>query len=152
MKAALRSLRYDDLPIGSRLEGVMTVTEDHIVLPTELFNDYGPTHVDEEAARRSMFEERILHAGTVIGIMMGVIGNNVAGTGIADLESTFNFRHPALVGDTLSYGWTVIAREDKPKYQGGILTLEGRCVDQDGDLVVDAINKLLISNVNYLAS
>jgi 3-hydroxybutyryl-CoA dehydratase len=143
----MQSLRYDDFELGRVLSGRMTITETHIVTSCGLFNDFNPMHVDEEVARASVLGKRILPAPTTIGIMLGVIGNAVAGTGIGDLETTFRFRHPVGIGDTLSYTWEVVERIDKPKYQGGILTFDGRCSNQDGDQVVEAMNKLLISNV-----
>jgi acyl dehydratase len=103
-------------------------------------------HVDEDFARGSLFGRRILHAPTTIGMMLGVLGNAIAGTGIGDLETNFRFLHPVVVGDNLTHEWTVVARDDKPKYQGGIVTFEGHSVNADGKEVVNALNKILISN------
>jgi len=141
------SMTYDDFQIGIKLTGSVTIGETHIVQSAGLFNDFNPMHMNEEVARRSVLGRRILHAPTTIGIMLGIIGNAVAETGIADLETTFRFRHPVGIGDTILYEWEVSDREDKPKYQGGIITYHGTCTNQDGDLVVEAMNKLLIANV-----
>jgi 3-hydroxybutyryl-CoA dehydratase len=141
------SMTYDDFQIGVKLAGAVTIGEAHIVMSSGLFNDFNPMHMNEEVARRSVLGKRILHAPTTIGIMLGIIGNAVAETGIADLETSFRFRHPVGIGDTISYEWEVTGRDDKPKYQGGIITYLGTCTNQDGDLVVEAMNKLLIANV-----
>jgi acyl dehydratase len=125
----------------------MTIGESHLVISSGLFNDFNPMHMNEEVARRSVLGRRILHAPTTIGIMLGVIGNSVAETGIADLETSFHFRHPVGIGDTIHYEWEVTERIDKPKYQGGIVTYRGTCTNQDGVLVAEALNKLLIANV-----
>jgi 3-hydroxybutyryl-CoA dehydratase len=142
----MQSLRYDDFEVGLVLRGRSSVTETHLVMSAGLFNDFNPMHADEEFARGSLFGQRILHAPTTIGMMLGVLGNSIAGTGIGDLETTFKFRHPVVIGDTLTHEWTVVARDDKPKYNGGIITFEGRSLNAEGIAVVEALNKILITN------
>ena len=143
------SLGYDDLQVGVKLSGSTTIRESHLVVSAGLFNDFNTMHMNEVVARRSPLGGRILHAPTTIGLMLGVIGNAVAETGIADLETTFRFRSPVGIGDTISYEWEVIDREDKPKYLGGIVTTKGTCVNHEGTLVVEARNKPLIASVRY---
>ena len=143
----MASMTYDEFDLGSKIFGSGTVTEAHIVNAAGLFNDFNPLHVNEEAALKSIFGKRIAHGPLIVGIMLGVIGNSIAGTGIADLETTFRFRSPVFIGDTLTYTWEVIERMNKEKYGGGIVTFQGTATNQRQQLVVEATNKVLITNL-----
>lgn len=139
-------LPYRDFTVGLELHGAATLTETHVVLSAGLFNDFNPLHVNETAARRGHYGRRLVHGPTVLGIMQGTLGNAVTGTGIAVLEALFRFRMPVFIGDTVEYVWRVTATDDKPKYDGGIVTLEGVCTKEDGTVVIEATDKLLVSN------
>ncbi len=142
----MASMTYDEFDLGSTLFGGGTITEAHIVSAAGLFNDFNPLHVNEEAALASVFGKRIAHGPLIVGIMLGVIGNSIAGTGIADLETTFRFRSPVFIGDTLKYVWKTVERVPKEKYNGGIVTFQGTATNQRQQLVVEATNKVLITN------
>jgi acyl dehydratase len=139
-------IAYDDFEIGQELEGSATLTETHIYVSAGLFNDFNPLHVNDAAARKGPFGRRLVHGPTVLGIMQGTIGNAVSGTGVGILEVLFRFRAAVLVGDTISYVWRVVAKDDKPKHNGGIVTFEGICRNEEGTVVIEATDKVLVSD------
>jgi 3-hydroxybutyryl-CoA dehydratase len=132
--------RYDDFA------SAITITEAHFVNAAGLFADFNPLHMNEQVAARSIFKKRILHGPCVVGLMMATVGDAVTGTGIGELGLSFEFRHPTHIGDTLSWEWTVTAKEERPKHNGGLVTFEGRCVNQDGTLIANARTLVLVAN------
>ena len=40
--------------------------------------------------------------------------------------------------------WVVTAKADKPKWQGGVVTLDGTCTNQDGVVVATAEGRILV--------
>jgi 3-hydroxybutyryl-CoA dehydratase len=143
-----KATRYDDFEIGDTVGSAMTITETHFVNAAGLFADFNPLHMNEEASRRSIFGKRILHGPCVVGLMMATVGDAVTGTGIGELGLQFEFRHPTHIGDTLSWEWTVTQREDRPKHDGGLVTFNGRCVNQDGTLIASASTIVLVANTS----
>ena len=139
-------LTYSEFELGLELHGAATLTETHVVLSAGLFNDFNPLHMNEEAAQAGYFGRRLVHGPTVLGIMQGTLGNAVTGTGIAMVEALFRFRTPVFIGETINYTWKVIARDDKPRHNGGLVTFEGICRKNEDEIVIEATDKVLVSD------
>lgn len=137
---------YDEFEIGSTLQDSTTIDEADIDAAAELFGDYNPIHVDQEVAEKSIYGKRILHGPCVCGLMMATVGNAIAGTGIGELDLSTQFKGASFPGDTLTWTWTVTEKSDKPKYDGGIVTLDGVCRNQDDVVVVTAKTLVLVGN------
>jgi acyl dehydratase len=67
-------------------------------------------------------------------------------TALAYLEHHCRFTAPVRPGDTLSTEWTVTAKLDKPKHQGGIVVMSGRAMNQKAEIAVEAQGKILVSS------
>jgi 3-hydroxybutyryl-CoA dehydratase len=140
--------RYDNVRVGATFSSTLTITETHLVLGAGLIGDFNPHHVDESYAKGSRFGTRILH-GMLTGAVMGApLGMYFHGTAIAFLEHNVRFVAPVRAGDTLTTTWTIVAKDDKPKHAGGIVTLDGECRNQDGVVVALAQSKMLAGNTH----
>jgi 3-hydroxybutyryl-CoA dehydratase len=137
---------YDEFELGSTLADSTTIDVADIDAAAALFGDYNPIHVDQEVAEKSVYGQRILHGPCVSGLMMATVGNAIAGTGIGELDLSIQFKGATLPGDTLNWTWTVTEKIDKPKYEGGIVAMEGVCKNQDDATIVTAATKVLVSN------
>jgi 3-hydroxybutyryl-CoA dehydratase len=137
---------YDEVEIGETFGASVTVTETHLVLAAGMFGDFNPLHVDEEFARKSRFGSRILHGPFSSALVSSPVGMHFAGTAIAYLEHACRFKAPVRPGDTLATEWTVLEKLDKPKHAGGICVLRGTAKNQNGEVVVEAEGKILISS------
>ena len=137
---------YDEVEAGQSFEARVTVTEAHLVLGAGLFGDFNPLHVDEQFAKDSVFGTRILHGPFTSALVSAPVGMYFSGTAIAYLEHTCRFKAPVRPGDTLATRWTVAQKLDKPKHRGGICVLEGACTNQKGELVVEALGKILVAS------
>ncbi len=137
---------YNELTVGETFESSMTLTETHIVLGAGLFGDFNPLHVNESWAKKGRFGSRIAHGYLTSNVMAAQMGMILYGTAIAYVEHSIKFTAPVKAGDTLTSRWTVTAKDDKPKHQGGLVTFSGICVNQDGTKVAEAEAKLLVRN------
>lgn len=137
---------YDEVAVGERFGTSVTVTETHLVLGSGMFGDFNPLHVDEEFARKSMFGTRILHGPFTSALIAAPVGMYFSRTALAYLEHHCRFKAPVRPGDTLSTEWTVVEKLDKPKHKGGICVLKGVSRNQNGETVVEADGKILVSS------
>ncbi|MBW7861631.1 MAG: MaoC family dehydratase [Rhodocyclaceae bacterium] len=137
---------YNETRIGDPFETTMTLTETHIVLGAGLFGDFNPLHVNQRFAGESRYGTRIAHGYLTTSYMAAQLGMLFHGTAIAYLEHTSRFTAPVRAGDTLTIVWTVTGREDKPRHQGGIISLSGTCTNQDGVQVAQAEAKMLVAD------
>jgi acyl dehydratase len=116
------------------------------VLGAGLFGDFNPLHVDQSFATESRYAGRIAHGYLTSNVMAAAMGMILYGTAIAYLEHTIRFKEPVRAGDTLTTTWTVTAKDDKPKHNGGIVSFSGICVNQNGTKVAEAEAKLMVKN------
>ncbi len=139
---------YNELQVGNAFESTMTLTETHIVLGAGLFGDFNPLHINEEFGKGTRFGGRIAHGYLTSNVMAAQMGMLLHGTAIAYVEHCIRFKEPVRAGDTLTTTWTVTARDDKPKHNGGMVSFAGVCVNQEGTKVAEAEAKLLVKNGN----
>ena len=139
---------YDEVSIGDEFDYVLTITETHLVTASGLFGDFNPLHVDETFAAQSRFGGRILHGPFTSAFIAAPIGIYFAGTAIAYLEHNCKFMAPVRPGDTLRAAWQVIDKQDKPKFEGGVIELTCICDNQNNVEVAAASGKIMVSSVN----
>jgi 3-hydroxybutyryl-CoA dehydratase len=138
---------YNEVAIGESFSGSITVTETHLVLAAGLIGDFHPLHVDQTYAEHTRYGGRVLHGVFTAALVGGPVGTFFAGTGIAYLEHACRFKDAVHPGDTLITTWTIAEKDDKPKHNGGVVTLAGVCCNQHAVVVVEADAKLLVRNV-----
>jgi acyl dehydratase len=139
---------YNELKVGEAFESTMTLTETHIVLGAGLFGDFNPLHVNEKFGKGTRFGGRIAHGYLTSNVMAAQMGMLLHGTAIAYVEHCIRFKSPVRAGDTLTTTWTVTAKDDKPRHDGGMVSFAGVCVNQEGTTVAEAEAKLLVKNGN----
>lgn len=137
---------YDELKVGDefRTAGV-TVTESHIAMFAALSGDWNPLHVNEEFARGTVFKSRIAHGLLTVSLISGPLGMAFSGTALALTEASLRFESPVRAGDTVFCTVKVTDKKDRPEYGGGVVTLEGKTVDQKGRLVLESTFKLIVT-------
>jgi 3-hydroxybutyryl-CoA dehydratase len=140
---------YDEVAVGDRFGASVTVTETHLVLAAGMFGDFNPLHVDEAFAKKSRFGTRILHGPFTAALVSAPVGMHFSGTAIAYLEHGCRFKAAVRPGDTLATEWTVTQKLPKPKHQGGLFVLEGVCTNQRGEVVAEALGKILVASKKH---
>ena len=135
---------FDEVTVGERFSGRMTITETHLVVGAGLIGDFNPHHIDDEYARQSRFGTRILHGVITSAIMGAPVGMHFHGTAMAYLEHSARFKAPVRAGDTLTTTWTITEKHPKPKQHGGVIVVAGECRNQHGELVAEGEGKMLV--------
>jgi 3-hydroxybutyryl-CoA dehydratase len=146
MRMIKQGLRYSEVALGQNFVEQMAITDAHLTLGAALIGDFNPLHVDEDFAKRSRFGGRILHGVITSAIIGAPVGMIFAGTAIGYLEHNCKFLGPVKAGDLLTTTWTVEAKEDKPKHDGGVVRLRAECVNQAGATVAQATGAMLVKN------
>ena len=94
--------RIDELSVGQVAELAKTVTESDIVLFAGVTGDFNPVHIDAEAAKQSVFGQRIAHGMLSAGFISAVLGMRLPGPGSIYLNQTLRFTKPVRIGDTVT--------------------------------------------------
>ena len=92
---------FEDLTIGQTASLAKTITEADILLYSAISMDTNPIHLDAEAAKESLFGERIAHGMLSAGLISGVLGTKLPGPGALYMRQSLRFAAPVKIGQTV---------------------------------------------------
>jgi phosphate acetyltransferase/phosphate butyryltransferase len=123
---------FDEIAPGESASLVRTLSKEDIALFAIMSGDVNPAHVDEEYARSDMFHTIIAHGMWGASLISTLLGTKLPGPGAIYLGQTLQFRHPVVVGDTITVTVTVTAKER----DGYRVTFDCACTNQRGEVVI----------------
>jgi 3-hydroxybutyryl-CoA dehydratase len=106
---------YEDLQVGQTASLAKTITEADILLYAAVSMDTNPAHMDAEAAKTSIFGERIAHGMLAASLISGVLGTQLPGPGTLYMRQSLRFAAPVKIGATVRATVTVTALNPEKK-------------------------------------
>jgi len=133
---------FEELQIGeTHLTHRRTVTEADIVNFAGLSGDHFYAHMDEPAAKESIFGKRVAHGYFLVSAAAGLFVDPAPGPVLANygLEN-LRFIHPVGVGDTIQAQLTVKQKTKKDKREPedratGVVAWDVKLTNQEGETV-----------------
>jgi 3-hydroxybutyryl-CoA dehydratase len=92
---------FEDLRIGQTASLGKTITDADILLFAAVSLDTNPVHLNDEAARKSVFGERIAHGMLSAGLISAVLGTQLPGPGTLYMRQSLRFAAPVKIGSTV---------------------------------------------------
>jgi len=123
---------FEELQVGQTASMGKTITEADILMYAAVSTDTNPIHIDAEAAKSSIFGERIAHGMLSAGLISAVLGTRLPGPGSLYMRQSLRFAAPVRIGDTVKATVTVTALNPEKKRA----TLSTVCTVR-GDVVID---------------
>ncbi len=93
------SILLEDLRVGMRSRIAKTFGDRDLEMFGELSEDRNPLHFSDEAAKGTIFGERILHGMLTASLFSGLIGERLPGYGTIYLSQNLTFLAPVRPGD-----------------------------------------------------
>src|ERR1700759_824540 len=106
---------FEDLQIGQTASIGKTITEADILLYAAVSTDTNPIHIDAQAAKSSLFGERIAHGMLSAGLISAVLGTRLPGPGSLYMRQSLRFAAPVKIGDTVRATATITALNQEKK-------------------------------------
>lgn len=125
----------DTIQLGDSASFTKTVTESDIILYAGISGDFNPAHINAEAAKESMFGQRIAHGMLSAGFISCVLGMHLPGPGTIYMGQELKFLKPVYIGDTVTATATVIERI----VEKNRLKLETVVTNQRGETVISGV-------------
>lgn len=95
-------MHFEDLSVGQTASLGKTISEADILMFAAVSTDTNPVHLNEEAAKESVFGTRIAHGMLSAGLISAVLGTRLPGPGTIYMGQTLRFRGPVKIGDTVT--------------------------------------------------
>jgi 3-hydroxybutyryl-CoA dehydratase len=106
---------FEDLHIGQSASLAKTITEADILMYSAVSLDTNPVHIDAEAAKASIFGERIAHGMLSAGLISALLGTRLPGPGTLYMRQTLRFAAPVKIGATVKATVEVTALNPEKK-------------------------------------
>jgi acyl dehydratase len=141
---------YEDCAVGDAFTtGGIVVTESLIQAFAGLSGDFFDLHMDDRFARDLGFKGRVAHG--ILGLALTDGLKNRAEhrfRAIASLGWNWKFAGAILVGDRIHAEVAVMAKRETKRPDRGIVTLAIKVKNQDGQVVQEGTNELMIERRN----
>src|ERR1700743_2809433 len=105
----------EDRQVGQSASLAKTITEADILMYAAVSMDTNPVHVDAEAAKASIFGERIAHGMLSAGLISALLGTRLPGPGTLYMRQSLRFAAPVKIGDTVKATATATALKQEKK-------------------------------------
>lgn len=128
----ITNIPYDELTIGQSASMVKKITMNDLVLFGCLTGDTNPVHFDSEYAKNTRFKTRIAHGMISGGLISGVLGMQLPGTGTIYINQSLNFCYPVYIDDIITV--TITVKEKKEKNR---VILNCVCTNQNDKVVTE---------------
>ena len=137
--------RYSAIEIGARFVRRVTFDADSIRAFAELCGDHNPLHHDDALAAAGPFGTLIASGPHVTALMMGLDATFFTRDHEAlGLGFEFRFVRAVPAGVTLTLEWAVASVEPKASLEGDIVVVDGRAIDDEGNVYVSGRGSNLV--------
>jgi|SRR5690554_4108785 3-hydroxybutyryl-CoA dehydratase len=91
--------KISDFRIGEYASYEKTILGHDVKEFAEISGNFNPLHLDEDAAKRSIFKKRVVHGALVSSLFSTVLGTSLPGEGTIYLEQFSKYVKPVYLGD-----------------------------------------------------
>ena len=70
-------MKFEELKLGMSASTTKAFTEKDVLSFAEVSTDNNPLHIDEEAAKKGMFGQRVVHGILVASLISSVLGTQL---------------------------------------------------------------------------
>ncbi|EAR61237.1 MaoC family dehydratase [Neptuniibacter caesariensis] len=103
----LHGYYLEDLEIGMSDSFAKTITDADVCLFAGVSGDTNPVHINDDYAKTTQFEKRIVHGMFSAALISTVAGTKLPGPGAIYIDQQIKFRAPVFIGDTAKATVTV---------------------------------------------
>ncbi|MGA1823455.1 MAG: MaoC family dehydratase [bacterium] len=134
-------MKYNDFKIGEVFSFRKKIADLDGNAFAELTGDFNPIHSDNEFAKKSGFEKKIVHGMFAGSLFSTLIGMYCPGKHSLYLSQTLNFKKPIFYGDELTIQGEILSKNDSIK----MITLKTEIL-KEGKKVITGEAKVKVMN------
>ncbi|MFC1477774.1 MaoC family dehydratase [candidate division KSB1 bacterium] len=139
-------LSFDDISIGRTAQFTHVVTEEDVTRFSDITGDRNPLHHDDNYARESGFDDRIIQGLLTASLLSRLVGMHIPGKQALYHAQDMKFIRPVSIGDTLTIKGTVT---EKFTERYNMIILKTEIFNQDGSLVLSGTAKTSVRDSQF---
>lgn len=111
------------LQAGSTHSFSRVITEEMVRDFARLSGDHNPVHMDKDFCRQHELGQRMVHGMLMLSLVSTMIGMYLPGPGSVWLSQSFDFIHPARIGDELTVTGRILDIKNNGMLGSDIITM-----------------------------
>lgn len=135
-------MKFSELEIGMKASLTRSFSKHDVLEFAEVSGDKNPIHIDEEAGKKSIFGQNVVHGILASGLVSAVLGNEMPGDGTIYLGQETRFSSPVFYDEEITA--TVEIIELRP--EKNIAKLSTICTKTDGTVVNSGVAVVKLSH------
>ena len=132
---------FDEIDIGLTKEFQITITESMVNNFANISGDFSPIHIDEEYAKSTIFQKRIIH-GMLLAFLSRMQGMYLPGKHALYFSQNLEFHNPCFINDKIKISSIVVDKSESTK----IIKIESKITNQNDKLLLHGIGKVIVRN------
>ena len=140
MTDKLSEYTFDEIEIGFAKEFHVIITEQLVNDFAKISGDYSPIHMDEEYAKSTTFEKRVVHGMLLASFLSRVDGMYLPGKHALYFSQTIEFHNPCFIDDKVTVFSKVIDKSDSTK----ILKIKSKITNQDDKILLFGTGRVIV--------
>ena len=142
MTDKLSEYTFDEIEIGLTKEFHVIITEQLVNDFAKISGDYSPIHMDEEYAKSTTFEKKVVHGMLLASFLSRVDGMYLPGKHALYISQSLNFVHPCFIGEKITVEGEVFDKSIATK----IIKLKTTITNESGKKIVHGNAQVIVRN------
>ena len=131
---------FDEIEVGLTRQFQITITESMVDDFAKLTGDFSPIHIDEDYARTTTFQRRVVHGMLLASFLSRMDGMYLPGKHALYFSQSLNFRYPCFIGDIITVSSIVVGKSQSTK----ILKIESKITNQDNKIILSGVGRVIV--------
>jgi 3-hydroxybutyryl-CoA dehydratase len=129
-----------------RFSSEVTLTPAMVATYAQAAGDTNPVHYDAAFASGTRYGRRIASGTQTTALLLGLTASHYSKSGaMVGLEFWVRFKRPVFADETILLEWLVVRVTPNEKLKGDVVELRGRIKGQNGETVLGAKGKVLVT-------
>ena len=131
---------FDEIEVGLTRQFQITITESMVDDFAKLTGDFSPIHIDEDYARTTTFQRRVVHGMLLASFLSRMDGMYLPGKHALYFSQSLDFRYPCFIGDIITVSSIVVDKSQSTK----ILKIESKITNQDNKVILSGVGRVIV--------
>ena len=140
MNDKLSEYTFDEIELGLTMQFQITITESMVDDFAKLTGDFSPIHIDEDYARTTTFQRRVVHGMLLASFLSRMDGMYLPGKHALYFSQSLDFRYPCFIGDIITVSSIVVDKSQSTK----ILKIESKITNQDNKIILSGVGRVIV--------
>lgn len=131
---------FDEIDLGLTKQFEIIITEKLVNDFAKISGDYSPIHMDENYAKKTTFQKRVVHGMLLASFLSRMDGMYLPGRHALYFSQSLEFREPCFIGDKITVISKVIDKSESTR----IIKLESKIINQDNKILLYGLGRVLV--------